>query len=147
MNSLDMREPIGWPLLAVPDANGELRYPDLATSVRAQIQVLLATQPGEQLMRPTFGAGLEALLGEPNTIATRTRIRELVLEALARWEPRITVDSVTVDPVADGLAGQAGNRGGAVAKGVRVQISYRLLRTQQRGAVGLTLALEGGHAH
>ncbi len=144
MNLTDMREPIGWPLLAVPDANGELRYPDLASSVRAQIQVLLATQPGEQLMRPTFGAGLEALLGEPNTIATRTRIRELVLEALARWEPRITVDGVTVEPVADS---QAGNRGSEVANGVRVQISYRLLRTQQRGAVGLTLALEGGHAH
>ena len=139
MNTLDMREPIGWPLLAVPDADGALHYPDLAASVRAQIQVLLATQPGEQLMRPSFGAGLEALLGEPNTIATRARIRERVLEALARWEPRIAVDAVTVDPVAEARSG--------VATGVRVQIRYRLLRTQQPGAVGLTLALEGGHAH
>ena len=58
-------EPIGWPLLPVPDANGQLHYPSLAQSVRELIQVLLSTRPGEQLMRPGFGAGLENLLTEP----------------------------------------------------------------------------------
>jgi uncharacterized protein len=142
---LDFREPIGWPLLPVPDARGELAYPDLARSVRDHIQVLLATQPGEQLMRPSFGAGLEALLGEPNTIATRARIRELVQQALARWEKRITVDAIAVDPV--GPAGTAA--AGAVPEGVRVEIAYRLIRTQQPARIGMTLVLgsqERSHA-
>ena len=62
----------------MPDANGQLHYPGLAQSVREKIQVLLSTRPGEQLMNPGFGAGLENLLTEPNTVATRSRIQELV---------------------------------------------------------------------
>ena len=64
---LNTAEPLGWPLLPVPDANGQLHYPGLAQSVREQIQVLLSTRPGEQLMNPGFGAGLENLLSDPNT--------------------------------------------------------------------------------
>jgi len=128
-------EPIGWPLLAVPDENGQLAYPSLAQSVRQLIQVVLSTRPGEQLMRPQFGAGLENLLGEPNTTATRSRIHDLVETALAQWEPRITVDSIAVDPIAD--------RSRDVPTGVRVEIAYRLKRTQQPGRVGVTLAMEG----
>lgn len=131
-------EPIGWPLLAVPDANGELGYPSLAQSVRELIQVVLSTRPGEQLMRPSFGAGLENLLTEPSTVATRSRIRNLVEDALRRWEPRILLDGVAVDPVVDGASG--------IADGVRVEIAYRLKRTQQPARVGLTLVMEERHA-
>ena len=49
----DRRRPrIGWPLLPVPNENGELEYPTLEESVRQQIRVLLSTRPGEQLMGP-----------------------------------------------------------------------------------------------
>src|SRR5919199_2411883 len=88
--------PIGWPLLPVPDAAGQLNYPDLATSVRESIRVILSTTPGEQLMRPTFGAGLSSLLEQSNTIGTRRRIHDLVAEALELWEPRIQVERVDV---------------------------------------------------
>lgn len=131
--------PIGWPLLPVPDAQGLLDWPDLARSVREQIQVLLATQPGEQLMRPAFGAGLEQLLGEPNTVATRARIRDLVTSALARWEPRITVDAVAVEALPDPTGREA-------SSAVRVDIAYRLIRTQMSQRLGLTLVMEAGHA-
>ena len=61
--------PIGWPLLSLPDDHGQLGYPDLAESVRQTIRAILVTRPGEQLMRPDFGAGLELLLHEPNSVA------------------------------------------------------------------------------
>lgn len=125
-------EPITWPLLPQPDDDGRMGFPTLAQSVREMIRVILATRPGEQLRRPGFGAGLENLLGEANTLTTRSRIRDLVSESLARWEPRIAVDAVSVDPVA-GDAGQ-----------VRVEIAYRLKRNQQPARVGVTLALAGG---
>jgi phage baseplate assembly protein W len=128
-------EPIGWPLLPVPDEHGELGYPSLAQSVREQIQVILSTRPGEQLMRPTYGGGLENLLAEPNTVATRSRIRDLVEESLSRWEPRIIVDAVAVDTVAGD------------ANAVRVEIAYRLKRTQQPARAGLTLAMEARYAN
>ncbi|MGI9217489.1 MAG: GPW/gp25 family protein [Hydrogenophaga sp.] len=136
---LNTTEPLGWPLLPVPDANGQLHYPGLAQSVREQIQVLLSTRPGEQLMHPGFGAGLENLLTEPNTVATRSRIKELVGDALQRWEDRIVVDGIAVDPVSDAATG--------VADGVRVEIAYRLLRTGAPARVGLTLVMEARSAH
>jgi Bacteriophage baseplate protein W len=128
-------EPIGWPLLPVPGDDGTLAFPSLPRSVRESIQVILSTRPGEQLMRPQFGGGLENLLTEPNTVATRARIQDTIAEALARWEPRIVVDAIAVDTVEDD------------AGAVRVEIAYRLKRTQQAARVGLTLALEGGNAH
>ncbi len=136
---LNTAEPLGWPLLPVPDANGQLHYPGLAQSVREQIQVLLSTRPGEQLMHPGFGAGLENLLNEPNTVATRSRIKELVGDALKRWEDRIVVDGIAVDPVSDAATG--------VPDGVRVEIAYRLLRTGAPARVGLTLVMEARSAH
>ncbi len=136
---LNTAEPLGWPLLPVPDANGQLHYPGLAQSVREQIQVLLSTRPGEQLMHPGFGAGLENLLTEPNTVATRSRIKELVGDALKRWEDRIVVDGIAVDPVSDAATD--------VPDGVRVEIAYRLLRTGAPARVGLTLVMEARSAH
>src|SRR5882757_6817349 len=76
---------MGWPLLPFPDEHGELAYPAvLAESVRQQLQVILSTRPGEQLMRPGFGAGLTEFLGEPDTITTRRRIYDRVSELVAR---------------------------------------------------------------
>lgn len=121
--------PIGWPLLPLPDAAGLLQWPTLEQSVAQQIRVLLQTRPGEQLMRPAFGAGLENFLHEPNDLTTHRRIRDLVSATLARGEPRIIVDDVGVHTPA-----------GAPAQ-VRVEIAYRLRRTGAAGRLGLTLEL------
>jgi phage baseplate assembly protein W len=121
---------IGWPLLALPEDDGTLRYPDLERSVRDAIRVILSTTPGEQLMRPDFGAGVERLLHEPNTLGTRARLRELILDALARWERRIVVDRVDVWEVAD------------EATALRVEIGYRIVRTGANAALALTMQLQ-----
>ena len=120
---------IGWPLLSQPDDNGQLHYPTLAESVRQQIQVILRTKPGEQLMRPEFGAGLQNLLHESNTLATRVRMRDLIVESLERWERRIAVDRVDVTEV----SGRPTH--------VRVEIAYRLKRTGVAQQVGVSVEL------
>lgn len=121
---------IGWPLLPAPDAKGQLDYPSLEESVRQSIQVILRTQPGEQLMRPQFGAGLEQFLYEPNTLTTRRRIADLIRQSLERWEQRIFLDRVEVTEVP---------RRPTL---VRVEIAYRLRRTAAAKQIGLTLELE-----
>ena len=130
MNALP-RPLLGWPLLPLPDEHGRLSWPTLEASVRELIRVVLSTRPGEQLMRPDFGAGLEAVLHEPNTLATRRRIRDLVQEAVTRWERRILLDRVDVSEVAD----EPGH--------VRVEVGYRLARSGAPGALALTVRLEG----
>ena len=121
---------IGWPLLTVPNEHGELGYPSLAESVRQLIRIVLSTKPGEQLMRPDFGAGLELLLHEPNTLATRRQVRERVQGALERWERRILLDRVEVWEVPE------------EPTHIRIEIAYRLARNGEPGALGLTMQLE-----
>jgi phage baseplate assembly protein W len=122
--------PIGWPLLPLPDADGRLVYPaTLADSVRQQLQVILSTRPGEQLMRPGFGAGLTDFLGEPDNVTTRRRVYDRVIEALGKWEPRVEVDRVEVDALPE--------RPGWL----RIEIGYRLLRTGELLTLAVSLEL------
>ncbi len=126
-----LRPLIGWPLLPVPDGHGRLPYPTLEASVRDSIRIILSTRPGEQLMRPEFGGGLERLLHEPNTLATRRAIRDLVHASLTRWERRILLDRVEVWEV----TGEPSH--------VSVEIAYRLARTGAAATMNLTVQLEG----
>jgi phage baseplate assembly protein W len=119
-------DPVSWPFLPVPVA-GKLSFPTLEESVRDAIRILLTTRPGEQLMRPRFGAGLQTFLDQPNTLATRRRIQNTVLDALQTNEPRAVFDRVDVDSVPD-APGQ-----------LRIEIHYRLLRTGAAQQVGLTM--------
>lgn len=122
--------PLSWPLLPLPDENGRLNYPNLEASVRQSIQIILRTRPGERLMRPRFGAGLENLLHEPNTLTTRRRIHDLIQNTLEQWETRIILDQVEVRPVDD------------EPQHIRVELTYRLQRTGVPQRLGMTLQLE-----
>ena len=126
-----VRPLLGWPLLPLPEPDGQIGWPDLARSVRDAVRIILSTRPGEQLMRPEFGAGLDQLLQQPNTVATRRQIRDLVQASLTRWEPRMLLDAVDVWEVADQPAF------------VRVEVAYRLARTGAPAAVNVTVQLVG----
>lgn len=122
---------LNWPLVTRPDAEGRLRYPDLAEGVRQSLRIILQTRPGERLMRPEFGVGLADFLHLPNTLATRREIRDVVTRALTRWEPRILLDRVDVEPLDER------------PDTLRINIAYRLRRTGQAQRLGVTLELEG----
>jgi phage baseplate assembly protein W len=65
--------------------------------VRQSIIVIVSTQHGERLMRPTFGCNLRSLVFAPNNAATASLARHYVEEGLRTWEPRILVDEVVVE--------------------------------------------------
>lgn len=119
-----------WPLLAVPNGAGQLGYPSLEASVRQRIEVILRTRPGELLMRPDFGGSLEEFLNQPNTLTTQRRIHDRINDAVTRWESRIVLDRVEVNEV----PGQPSH--------LRVEIWYRIKRTNTAQQLGLTLQLE-----
>lgn len=123
------RPPIGWPLLPMPDDEGRLAYPSPEASVRQNLRVILSTRAGEQLMHPSYGAGLVTFIGAPDTVTTRRRIHDRVTEAVGRWETRITVDRVDVTPLAD----RPGH--------LRIGIAYRLRRTGEPRTLGVNLEL------
>jgi phage baseplate assembly protein W len=89
----------GWNIPLRPDErNGRLEYESGPEKVRQSIQIILDTEPGERIMRPTFGCGLRRYLMKPNTTATRSLIQREVATALGAWEPRIDVTSLEVSP-------------------------------------------------
>ena len=92
----EIRAPLCWPLLPLPDEAGRLRFPDLETSVRQRIEAVLRTSPGEQLMRPSFGAGLELAIHKPNTAALRAELQRDIADPVRVFEPRIVLDRVEV---------------------------------------------------
>src|SRR5438093_4096653 len=65
--------------------------------VEESIRILLGTQYGERLMRPTFGCNLKSLVFAPNNLATANLAKHYVTEGLTNGEPRILLDDVTVD--------------------------------------------------
>ena len=66
------------------------------TNIEQSIQIILGTQHGERVMRPTFGCNLNSLVFAPNNRQTATLARQYVMDGLQQWEPRIIVQSVTV---------------------------------------------------
>jgi uncharacterized protein len=62
------------------------------------IQIILTTPKGSDPLRPTFGADVWRYIDSPINTAIPAIVRE-VTEAILRWEPRVTVVSVSVTPV------------------------------------------------
>jgi len=112
-------------------ADGRLAWSAGDENVRESIRVILLTEPGERVMRGEFGCGLKRFLFEPNTATTRQLIRERVTRAIGRWEPRVAVEAVEVEP------------DGSDPRVVNVQISFRLVASGALARMGLTLQLEG----
>ena len=112
-------------------ADGRLAWSAGEENVRESMRLILLTEPGERLMREAFGCGLRRFLFEPNTATTRQLIRERISQAIGRWEPRVALDDVAVEP------------DDADPRLVAVTITFRLVATQTAGRIGLSLRLDG----
>jgi phage baseplate assembly protein W len=112
-------------------ADGSLEWSSGEENVRESIRILLLTEPGERIMREEFGCGLRRFLFEPNTATTRQLIRERIIQALGRWEPRVIAEAVEVDADPDD------------ACVVHITILFRLIATQALERLGMSLQLEG----
>jgi len=84
-------------LQVTPDGRIDMVEED--ESVRQAILMLVATRPGERIMRPDYGCSLDRLVFSPNDDTTAGLAIHYVRSALQRWEPRI--DVVNLDAVAD----------------------------------------------
>jgi phage baseplate assembly protein W len=120
------KDPISWPFLPVPQ-DGKLSYTSLEQSVRDSIRIILTTRPGEQLMQPLFGGGIQNFLDEGNTITIRRQLQTAITDSLTTYETRIAVDNVEVETVP-----------GAPSQ-IHVQIYYRLLRTNAPQQIGVSM--------
>ena len=108
---------------------GRIAWSSGEKNIREDIMVILMTELGERVMLPAFGGGLRSILFEPNNAATRSRIQSIIKTALAQWEPRIAVQSVSVEQDPNDL------------QSVIATITYSLVATQTQQTVALSVTL------
>ncbi|RKH58492.1 GPW/gp25 family protein [Corallococcus llansteffanensis] len=120
---------LSFPPRVGPD--GRLQWSEGERNVRESIQVILTTQQRERILLPEFGGSLGQYLFEPNTVTTRHQLAERITRALAQWEPRIAVESVSVeeDP--------------RDARAATAIITYKLVATGARERISLGVTLAG----
>jgi phage baseplate assembly protein W len=87
----------GWSFPPRLSQSGGIALARQEKDIEEAIRIILRTEKGERRMRPEFGSDLHDLLFAPNNTTTFGRVEQVVREALARWEPRITVTLVMVD--------------------------------------------------
>jgi phage baseplate assembly protein W len=111
-------------------ADGTTRTVDDSEAIRQSLLSLLATRPGERVMRPLYGCDLYRLVFSPNDATTAGLAMHYARRAVERWEPRVTVVSV------DARSAHETN--------LVVQLTYTRGGRNERESVSYTLQLAGG---
>ncbi len=116
-------------------AQGGVSMVEGRDSVRQAILLLLATAPGERVMRPEYGCSLHHLLFAPNDDTTAGLAIHYVRRALERWEPRIAVVSLDA------------GRSPTHPEQLDIALAYRVRATGRVEPLTLSLDLTGGGRH
>lgn len=69
--------------------------------LRQSVVTILTTPIGSRVLRRDFGSRLYELLDKNITQSLKMQMFAATVEALRKWEPRIEVKRVTVEPVPD----------------------------------------------
>jgi phage baseplate assembly protein W len=112
---------LAWPLQI--DSRGGIALARGERDIEQAIRLILETAPGERVMRPEFGCHIHDLLFAPYDAVTEGLVIQYVEQALARWEPRITVLEVNVSP-------HPGHDGALL-----IEISYRVNDTHDERSI------------
>jgi phage baseplate assembly protein W len=96
-----MRRFLGVPYPIQKNARGFLYSQDGIDQIKSDMLVLLLTNPGERVMNPTFGTPLRKLLFEPNDAALRLQAKNMIINSIKKWEPRIAVRNIEVSSKVD----------------------------------------------
>jgi phage baseplate assembly protein W len=91
----------GWAFPVRVNARGGLDWSAGAKSIEEAIWIILETPRRSRIMEPEFGCGLHDYVFAPNSANTRAVIAAEVRAALVRWEPRVDVLAVNVEPQVD----------------------------------------------
>lgn len=102
------------------DQSGSIAMTNGVDDIDSSIRMVLTTAPGERIMRPQFGCRIWELMFEPINANTLGRMGEAVREAIGRWEPRVVLDDVRLDP--------SGHDNGEV----RIEVDYTVRTTNDK---------------
>lgn len=104
-------------------------------AIRQAIIMLLATRPGERVMRPTYGCPLDRLVFAANDATTAGLAIHYVAQAIGRFEPRIDVVRLDAGPAA------AAGPGESI---LEIRLDYRVRESQRRDSLAVSVDLAPG---
>jgi phage baseplate assembly protein W len=88
-----------YPLMKTP--RGIMSQKNGVDQIKADILQLLLTNPGERVMLADYGVPLRKLIFEPNDVGLEIQARNMIAEAITKWEPRVVLQQVQVSSVVD----------------------------------------------
>ena len=103
-------------------------------AVRQSLMLLLATLPGERVMRPDYGCPLHRVVFAPNDATTAGLAIHYVRQAVRRFEPRVDILQLDAWPAPD------------APSELHVKLSYRVRETRRENGLDLRIDLTGRSA-
>lgn len=94
----------GCPYPIVKDPLGLFKTQTGLNQIRSDLLILLLTNPGERVMHPNFGTPLRQLIFEQNDAIIAAQAREVIINAIRTWEPRVVIKSLNVTTGLDNFA-------------------------------------------
>jgi phage baseplate assembly protein W len=88
-----------YPLVKTP--RGIMAQKNGVDQIKADMLQLLLTNPGERVMLADFGVPLRRLIFEPNDVGLEIAARNMIAEAITKWEPRVVLQQVQVSSTID----------------------------------------------
>ena len=112
----------GWSFpVRLDPRTGGIAVSEYENDIEESIRIILRTSRGERVMRPDFGCGIHDLVFDVVDQSTLTRVETSVRDAMTRFEARIELLDVIVNP-RDAAEGR-----------LIVSLDYRVRRTNQIG--------------
>jgi len=65
--------------------------------LESSVRMLLSTTKGERIMEPDYGTQIVRILFETNAQSIEPLIQQEIVEAIARWEPRVELQSLVIE--------------------------------------------------
>lgn len=91
----------GIPYPVTKNAQGFFHIQSGTNQIKSDLLILLLTNPGERVFLPTFGTPLRKLIFEPNDPALANKARQMIINSIKAWEPRVAVQNITVTNTAN----------------------------------------------
>lgn len=113
----------GWGFPPEFQINGSVKRISAEEDIRESLYILLSTNPGERVMQPTYGCGLKAQIFEEINETAVTVMIDLVRRAILFFEPRVIVESITVE---------SDNANDILNGLIKINISYIVRTTNNR---------------
>ena len=82
--------------VALSDTDGIGLTTTIVETLRQNLNTLVLTNPGERVMEPVFGVGLEKFLFERFTESTYASIQEAIVEQVKTYMPQIAIKNFEV---------------------------------------------------